>query len=585
MSVKNTPPKEILGLIILFLFILTVYCSFPMRCRMHLGHGQDANENSWWLERDLYFRRLKDVFYPLLACGYYKIWKLFGWQKGGMYPLQILSSIFGAGGVIIFYFLIKTIFKDKKISLVGSIFFAFSYGYWFFSIESVNNILCLFFMLSAILLLFKVPEKDILRFPIYVALLHSIGIFMEVLGSLFVPALIFGFWVLSKDRREGYIRGLVYLFTLSFITIFTHWIIGYYYFEMSSFKDIFEALTSSSPVWTSNIYIRLWVSIRTLFHTLFAWANTQLISLWLYNMSDKVNAVFLVVYFIIFLYAVFYINRFSKYFNNIILFSLVWIAFPLPFYCYNEPGALEYYLYLLPVIWLIILIIFINIRHKINNIGLKRIFNCSALFFLPIFVIYNFCLGIYPRTKFENNEVYKQYLFLKQYVNNNDLLIILEGRGSAGLAICYLNNMLGSITEHIIYVECNETEEIFNKLITKKTKPDSPIYYEEFNLLSKEDVYYGPAFYQWLVDKSLNFNSIKIFITYINLKSVLEQQDKQLSVSSIISDIASLSNGLFTDNKLTQKFLDTLSNNYAFELISTAEADKLDCTLLSLSHR
>jgi len=589
---KKVISKEIFWLLLLFSFVLIIYCLFPMQCRIQFGHGQDANENSWWLERGLSFVRLKDVFYPLLSYWFYRIWKMFGWQKGGIYPLQVLSSIFGAGGIIIFYFLVKTIFEDKKISLVSSIFLAFSYGYWFFSIESVNNILCLFFILLAMLLLFKISEEDFVKFPIYIALSHSIAVFIEVLGFLLAPAMAFGLYLFTKDKKKGYVRALIYLFTFVFVTLSVHWFIGYTYFGVHGLKDLIRTLTSSSPMEIDILYRRLWLTLLTLSHTLFAWSHVELVSANLYTISNIINTIFLHTLFLGILFTIFNIKKFSQIYTKIILFSSFCIISTLPFYFYNEPTALEYYLYLLPFIYLFILVLFIDNRQKIRTPKLKNILNLSILAMLPIFINYNFFVGIYPRTKIENNEAYREFLFLKRHVNSKDLLIILEGRGSPGLAICYLNKVAGKITDHIVYVECHEQilcsvygTDAWESLV-KEAKPDYPIHYEELNLRRGEDeYYYGQSFYKSLTDKYQRFDNIKIFITRENIEKVLKDDNKIFNVSNIIVEVAKLSSGYFRENKLTQKFLDTLDKNYSFELVPNTSEKELKGTLLSLSRR
>ena len=576
--------KQLLYILLLFIFVLTIYLLFPLKCRLNYGHGQDANENSWWLERDLCVYRLKDVLYPFLGVSFYKIWKIFGWQKGGMFPLQVISAIFGAGGVIIFFFLVKTIFRSKGMSFIASIFLAFSYAYWYFSIEATNTIPSLFFLFSAVLLLFRSPEDDVLKFPIYISIFHSMSMFIDVLSFLTVPAMAYGIFLFTKGKkRRKIIRALIYLITFGLISTSIHFYMGYRYFRIINLSGMFNQLTGHTVTEVNGN--RLMLGLGTLFHSLFAISHPDLISSNLYRLSQRINMVLLFIPAAGIPYVLFRIRKFQGYMVNIILFSLFWIIVPLPFYIHEEPTCLEYYVYLLPFIWLIILIAFWDIKRRLSSYKFQNILIYSIVVILAMFIIYNFSIGIRPKSEIKNNEAYKEYMFLKRHVNDKDLLIILEGSGSIGLALCYLDKNLEKLTEHIVFVDTFEALACYDS-IAKRTKPDLPVYYEELCLKRNGESYYGPSFFEWLIKKAENFDDIKICIIPGKLwDKIAVDEAKNLKVSNIISDIAKITQGLQRENELVQKFLNIMSHNYTVELIPVEESFSLNSTLLSLSRR
>ena len=113
-----------------FFIIFAIYISFYIKT--HTMYGQDTFDFINWAEKGialpLEFNCSRHIAYTSLTYLFFKIWVFFGWKQGAIVPLQLMSALFGAGGVLVFYNILKGLFSSKKFCFIGSLFFAFSYG-------------------------------------------------------------------------------------------------------------------------------------------------------------------------------------------------------------------------------------------------------------------------------------------------------------------------------------------------------------------------------------------------------------------------------------------------------------------------
>ena len=129
--------RRISPAIFVFLVLFVLYISFSTNA--HLSYAQDALEFSHWIENGFITKINRHFLWNIVFFYFYKIWNIIGLSGGALKAGQVLSSFFGAGGVILFYHILRKLSVTKKDYLLNSIFtgfYAFSFAYWHFSGEA-----------------------------------------------------------------------------------------------------------------------------------------------------------------------------------------------------------------------------------------------------------------------------------------------------------------------------------------------------------------------------------------------------------------------------------------------------------------
>jgi len=97
------------------------------------------------------------LLYQPLAHVFYKFLKLCSFEPITVFALQLFSIIFALLSLILFYFIIKSIFKKNYLAFLIIPLLAFSYNFWLFSIEAEVYIMSNFFLMLTFWLILKNP--------------------------------------------------------------------------------------------------------------------------------------------------------------------------------------------------------------------------------------------------------------------------------------------------------------------------------------------------------------------------------------------------------------------------------------------
>ncbi|MCL5072465.1 MAG: glycosyltransferase family 39 protein [Actinobacteria bacterium] len=142
--------------------------------------GKDDNNNS----HPLYI----DMFGDFRPSGYHYLTilpvMLFGLTE---FATRLPGAIFGSLTVIVFFFFVQILFRDKKISLLSAFFIAVSP--WHFGLSRASNeaIVALFFVLAGFCLVFYSLQKQSLKYAILGSTIVSFSFFFYHAPRVFVP--------------------------------------------------------------------------------------------------------------------------------------------------------------------------------------------------------------------------------------------------------------------------------------------------------------------------------------------------------------------------------------------------------------
>jgi hypothetical protein len=244
---------------------------------------------------------------------------------------------------------------------------------------------------------------------------------------------------------------------------------------------------------------------------------------------------------------IFYIrNKVSELHRRISYFSIatLLIIFLIPLY--QEPECLEYYIYLLPFVLFVVMIVFWQIRMLIKSNRLHNsVYNFLAIIFISVFILNNFVFGILPLSKVINNEYFEEFTFLKDNIKNNNLVVVLSDRGNFfDLGIWYLNRLISNDMLEVLPVDYKYCVE--------------------------------ERYYRWIFDRVKDCENIAIFIIP-RYYSFSDDTVSKIKGSEILKvDKKNINSLPFI---LARDFLDKLGSSHDFAMIANNKV--IRCSLFS----
>jgi len=164
------------------------------------------------------FWRSAHLLWSITTHGFYRIWVLLGYNKGAIYPMQILNIIFMALSVGFFSLLIYKITRDMSISIIFSLLFHFSSWAWNAALHPKFYCSALLFQILAVYILFCTPRREILK-PVLVGFFQSLAVLFNFITIFLTPAPLLFFLLENKGFLVRIRNSIMYILTGTIILI------------------------------------------------------------------------------------------------------------------------------------------------------------------------------------------------------------------------------------------------------------------------------------------------------------------------------------------------------------------------------
>lgn len=204
----------------------------------------------------LYFFHPHHLLYAPTGYIFYKAASLVGYTGRAVTILQVISAVMGAAGISIFSLLLRKLNIRCSIALTSSLFLAFSYGYWYHSVNVKSTVPALALLIVSFYFLIDFGA-GIFK-PILCGIFHGGSMLFHQVHILFVvPVLVF--FILSGRKKNigWYFLGLIPSVCIPYITVggfiaelrsvseFFHWTTLYLHSELSYLRANISNLISA----------------------------------------------------------------------------------------------------------------------------------------------------------------------------------------------------------------------------------------------------------------------------------------------------------------------------------------------------
>jgi len=473
--------KELLALCFGFSVILFLYGGFVTKA--HLSYAQDALDFAFWTENGYITKFNRHFLYNVLTFLFYQIWKILDIQGGALFASQIINSFFGAVGVILFYFLLKSITVEKKNICeiwIFTCFYAFSFAIWHFAGEANPQAFSNTLRILLLLLIISPNIKISYKRSILYGFLLGIILLTEILGVLVLPGILILFYFSCCSRRKQKVVIFISVATITYISLY--YISCIYLLDMPIRKILSSLVLSPMPkdnltishLLIGFIYLNLAITFIEGVRTP-SIGTTEILQI-----DNIITGTSLLV--IIFIFCIMYLG--SRLWNNIelkqrkiIIGCIVYFILPFGMQLIREPRALDNIYYVILPIWIIIYSIWITYIQCLD----KKAVNIARLVLLTILALLvsnNFINGILQNSKLHAYEMYPLYQKLNNYIASDDIVILVSNSGNYEMyEIEYLLRNTGKLKRFPIIldgqkhrtfmIKDNERYELYRQYILK----------------------------------------------------------------------------------------------------------------------
>lgn len=451
----------VIGLIIAF-SILVIYLSFP--CKMFYFDGLmyasvvEAKEPGWqnrlaWANH-LSFNYYGHAFWQLL--------KYVGIKRDGYSTLQIMNSFFGAITCGIFFLFLRKLIEKIWIAAVFSYLLAFSYAFWYRSVDAQVYPPSVFWLLISFILTWSYTRQKSNLKLVILAVTTGLAVLSHQGNIFFIPMVIVGICIpLGKKLKNIFILGIVsgIVIAVPYLHVLTYQErtlidrnTGRFAINNETIKNSFNWIRGNAGSYDPDKYVNTYwnppkLKELSIFKTigqnlkdsnlkhLVTDFKTMVWAMWFAkggyfgygNPSDtgKVwmfisKIIFMLLGIILFIRGKIYI----KYKTLFILTLTWWFSYMIFVSWFNSGNPDYWYQHWMPILALVACSIYEFLKDENVSLLLRKtilgLFLCSVVIIPPI----NFFDSIYPISKVENNENYLKALFVKEHVKKGGVVII-----------------------------------------------------------------------------------------------------------------------------------------------------------------
>ena len=398
--------KMVLGLVVFFVgLIFFTYLPmnydydgtvFSQMLRYSLAHGE--------LMPSLQSHHL--LYFPLNYIIYRGLWRLAGYRVLEYFHLQLFSLAFGLAALVLVYLILRRLTSQRAIALGGTVLMAFSFGFWYYSVQAEVDMPALFFLLWCFYLLLPGEKPRIFLAALALALAACFH-----LTSLLILGSVFFIFLYQRRPWSDYLKfyGLCFLLVL-----------------VSQFA--FYLITGTNPL-APMLRVMFGVSRATGYHldywsritpASFLTSLNTVASGILYPSTPWLVALSLVVFTFITGLILFVAWRRRE--RGFPLFALFWLLPHLLFFSLWVPRNVGFKLNVVATVLLLFL-------YSLSRLRSPRIKYSLLGLFMVLIVVLQFVFVMLPSEKAANN----RYLQLAQAIRKNtpvDSVIAIAGCGS-----------------------------------------------------------------------------------------------------------------------------------------------------------
>ncbi len=371
----------------------------------------------------------------------------FGYAGTALLSLQILNCLLGSIGVVLFFILMEKISKNITYAFFWSLFLAFSYSYWLWSMEAQVYLLGMVFILLLVILLLRYdssfhrdhkPGKSIL---FILALCHGMAVLSHISHIIFIPVVCVCLWQYKSNRKRNLRNIFFYLVVLAAFCVVSYLLVIIVVLKIFSLRGIYlwflgNALdvSTNSLSWHGQLSLNNLLKIpASLQDTI--WINFKKVSFIKQLFPFQIIKIAVNISKIFFYSALFYLFLgFGKiYYKHKFMINLcfVWLICYSLFFSTWEPGTIMYRMPELVPLYLLVFMSFSSL-----HINKKIKFFCLSGYLLSL-VFSNFCGGIYPYSLNINNVNLERAFLVEENTSEEDLVLI-SGKGIFAIGKVYI---------------------------------------------------------------------------------------------------------------------------------------------------
>ena len=169
-------------------------------------------EDSLWYLRSITYGTLKDQFHPnhliynFVVRAFFRAWQWLGYTRDAELPAQILNVLGGVAALWVVSLLARRL-GFPRLSALALLTIAFSYGFWWYSVECETYILPTLFVLLSIhqLLLIQADFQNTRR-HVLLGVWTALAVLFHQQHALIVPVVGIGYLWLLRSRPSRWLR-------------------------------------------------------------------------------------------------------------------------------------------------------------------------------------------------------------------------------------------------------------------------------------------------------------------------------------------------------------------------------------------
>jgi hypothetical protein len=174
------------------------------------------------------------LLYGPLGHLFYRVWQLLGYNGRALLPMQVLSIGVGTVGIGLFYLLNYTLIQDRTVALAASIFLAFSYGYWRYSMDAMPYIFVAFFSTCLFILALKTPYVSSKTLFVGIGVIEALLGLFHIGMVITVPAVIVLIFSVNSAFFKKMERSIIYLITFALVFGLAYSGVGFFVEKLDS---------------------------------------------------------------------------------------------------------------------------------------------------------------------------------------------------------------------------------------------------------------------------------------------------------------------------------------------------------------